>query len=107
MTATYQPARTTDLSDLVTVRDAARRLGLSPVTIRRAVREGRLRSRRIGAGKWTVILVESVSIEEYRDTYLGRRGPVTDRCLTCGYFDGDPHAEQTHEFVPDPRRKVA
>ena len=36
----------------VTVREAAESLGLSPVTVRKAFREGKLSGTRIGHGRW-------------------------------------------------------
>lgn len=59
---------------LRTAREAAQDLGLSPITVRRAFREGRLSGERVGDERWSVIFVSRESIQEYREKHLGRRG---------------------------------
>lgn len=61
---------TIDLSREMLVREAAESLGLSPITIRRAYREGRLRGRKEGG----IILIDRPSVGVYRASHLGRRG---------------------------------
>lgn len=62
------------IGGLMTTGEVARDTGLSPVTVRRLFREGRLTGQRIVDGHWTVIFIDPSSVEDYRRTSLGRRG---------------------------------
>lgn len=67
---TFQP----DIGYL-TAREAASELGLSPVTVRRAFREGHLTGIRIGRHEgWSVIFVDPASLASYREHHLGKIG---------------------------------
>jgi hypothetical protein len=60
---------------VLTVYLAAEELGLSPVTIRRAWREGRLKGSK-GPGRTHPILITRQSVEDYRRLHLGKPGGV-------------------------------
>lgn len=61
--------------DYLTAREAATALGLSPVTVRRAFREGYLTGVRIGRSEgWSVIFIDPASLDSYREHHLGRVG---------------------------------
>ena len=71
----------------MSTRDAAMSLGLSVVTIRRAFREGRLTGVRLGSSEgWSYLMIDTDSIERYRQLHLGKRGPIPA---------GDPRREET------------
>jgi excisionase family DNA binding protein len=53
-----------------TVEGAARALGLSPFTVRGAIREGKLRATLLGR-QYTI---SRQAVEEYRRDHLGRKG---------------------------------
>ena len=55
------------MKELVTVPEAARRLGIAPRTIRRAIQEGKLRAFRFGS-RWN--RVELAALETYKKTHL-------------------------------------
>jgi hypothetical protein len=59
----------------LTIHEAAASLGLRPVTIRRAWREGRLTGSK-GPGKTSPILIDQSSVETYRRLHLGKRGAI-------------------------------
>lgn len=94
---------TTAAPDMLTVREVAKSLGLKPVTVRRAYREGRLTGRRYGSETgWSFLMIDPQSVETYRTRHLGRRGPVATRCTTC-HRPFDKHDSKDHDFARDPR----
>jgi len=89
------------LGDL-SVHEAAESLGLSPVTVRKALREGRLRGRRIMERPgWSILVVDEASVEEYRRVHLGRHGKPSRKCLDCGH--SPVRHPRSHEYRMDPR----
>lgn len=69
--------------DLLTVREAARRLGKNPETIRRWIRSGRLRSRKVGMQH----LIDERDLEELEEGQV-EQAPVPDELATT--FWGEP-----------------
>jgi hypothetical protein len=64
------------IDDLVTVRDAAAELGVTPDALRNAVARGLLEPVRVGA---RFNLLPRDQIERYRQHHLRRRGPGARR----------------------------
>ena len=83
---------------MMTTAEASEALGISPITVRRAFREGRLTGRRIGP----LILVTRSSVERYRRLHLGRMGRIARVCVECGVPRRD-HANSGHRYRRDPR----
>lgn len=82
-----------------TVDQAAEVLGLSPITVRRAFREGRLAGSRVPNRR--EIRITGASIDHYRRVHLGRPGRPTGKCLICRKANGPRH--KGHPFTRDPR----
>jgi excisionase family DNA binding protein len=56
---------------MLTLKDAAERLGITPDTLRQQIAAGRLHARKMG----TVWTVSEQAVERYRREFLGQRGP--------------------------------
>lgn len=53
------------MSDMLTVKDAAERLGVSSETLRRLYKSGELRGRPKTSARGSPILIEKTSVEKY------------------------------------------
>lgn len=56
---------------MLTITEAAARLGLSPSTVRGQVQKGKIRAKRVGE---RVLLISEKEVERYRAESLGRVG---------------------------------
>jgi hypothetical protein len=85
------------MDDIVTLKDAARLLGISPSTLRHQARAGRMRARLIGK-TWVATRDE---IERYRRANLGRPGrpaPINP-VLVRAYYAFGPLAGRTPAWL--------
>lgn len=58
----------------LTVKEAARRLGVNPETIKRAIRAGELRANRLSLGERYVLLIDAADLDA-----MTKRGPGRPR----------------------------